>query len=82
MEAMLRLRTAAIKQPDKINRRASTYFTRLFKSAETVALFNNSIEECIHNFRSHSQPNLNWDAVKEVYWAAGDIVIGKSTLGR
>ena len=64
MVAMLRLRTAAIKQPDKMNRRAPTYFTRRFKSAETVALFNKSVEEHIHNFKSHSQPNLNWDAVK------------------
>ena len=31
---------------------------------------------------SPSQPNLNWDAVNEVYRAAGDIVTGKPLLGR
>ena len=80
MVAMLRLRTAAIKQPDEMNRRAPTYFTRRFKSATTVALFNQSVEEHIHNFRSPSQPDLNWDAVKEE--AAGGMVIGKPPLGR
>ena len=56
MVAMLRLRTAAIKQPDKMNRRAPTYFTRRFKSAETVALFNKSVEEHILNLRTHALP--------------------------
>ena len=44
---------------------------------ETVALFNKNVEEHIHNFRGHSQPNLNWDALKGVYGAARDMVIGK-----
>ena len=51
MVAMLWLRTAAIKQPDEMYRRAPTYFTRLLKTAETAALFNQSIKEHIHNFR-------------------------------
>ena len=74
---MLRLRTAAIKQPDEIYRRAPTYFTRRLKFAATVALFNQNVKEHIQNFRSPSQLNLNWDAVKEVYRTAGDLVIGK-----
>ena len=41
-----------------------------------MPLFNKSVEEHIHNFGSHSQPNLNWNAVKKVYRAAGDMVIG------
>ena len=45
MVAMLRLRTAAIKQPDEMNRR--TYFPRRLKATETVALFNKSVEEYI-----------------------------------
>ena len=77
MVAMLQLRTAAIKQPDEIYRRAATYFTHRLKCAATAALFNQNVEEHIHNFRSPSQPNLNWDAVKEVYRTAGDLVIGK-----
>ena len=48
-------------------RRAPTYFTRSLKSAATAALFNQSVKEHIHNFRSPSQPNLNWDAVHELY---------------
>ena len=82
MMAMLRLRTAAIKQPDKMNRPAATYFTRRLKSVATAALFNQSVEEHIHNFRSPLKPNLNWDAVKELFRAAGDIEIGKPPLGR
>ena len=82
MVAMQRLRTAAIKQPDEMNRRALTYFTRRLKSAATMALFNQSVEEHLHNFRSHSQPNLNCNAVKEVDRAAEDMVIGKPPLGR
>ena len=74
---MLRLITAAIKQPDEMNCPAPTYFTRRLKCAATATLFNQSIEQHIHNFRSASQPNLNWDAVKEVYRTAGDLVIGK-----
>ena len=74
---MLRLRTAAFKQPDEIYRPASTYFTRRLKFAATAALFNQIFEEHIHNFRSPTQPNLNWDAVKEVYRTAGVLVIGK-----
>ena len=66
---LLRLRTAGIKQLDEMNRRALTYFTRRFKSEITAALFNKSVEEHIHKFRSLSQPNLNFDAVKEVYRA-------------
>ena len=76
MVAMLRLRTAAIKQPDEMYRRAPTYFTRRQKFTATAALFNKSVEEHIHNFRRTSQPNLNCDAVK-VYRTAGDLVIGK-----
>ena len=68
---MLRLRTAAIEQPDEMKRQAPTYFSRRLKSAAKAPLFNQSVEEHMHNFRSHCQPNLNWDAVKEVYWAAG-----------
>ena len=81
--AMLRLRTAAVKQPDEMYRRAPTYFTRRLKFAATAAMFNQSVEEYIHKFRSPSQPNLNWDAmdaVKEVYRIAGDLVIGKADL--
>ena len=47
MVAMLLLRTAAIKQPDEMNHRAPTYFTRRVKSAATAALFNQSVEEHI-----------------------------------
>ena len=61
-----------------MNCRAPTYFSRCFKSTETVALLNQSVEKHIHNFRRPSQPNLNWDAVKEVYRTAGDLVIGKT----
>ena len=77
MVAMLWLTTAAIKQPDEINRRTPTYFTRRLKSAATASLFNQSVEEHIHNFRRSSKPNLNWDAVKEMYRTAGDLEIGK-----
>ena len=42
--AMLRLRTAAIKQPYEMNHRAPTYLSRSVKSAETVALFNQSVD--------------------------------------
>ena len=42
MVEMRRLRTAAIKQEDEMNHRAPTYFTRRFKTTETVALFNKS----------------------------------------
>ena len=66
MVAMLRLRTAAIKQRDEMYRRAPTYCTRRLKFASTAALFNQSMLH-IHNFRSPSQPNLNLNAVKEVY---------------
>ena len=52
MVAMLRLRTEAIKHPNEMNRRAPTYFTRRLKSAATAALFNQSIDEDIPNFRS------------------------------
>ena len=82
MVAMLRLRSAAIKQPDEMHHRAPTYFTRPLKFAATAALFNQNVEEYIHNFRRPSQPNLNWVAVKEVYRAAGDMVTGKPPLGR
>ena len=61
MVAMLRLRKAAIKQPNEMYRRPPIYFTLRLKSA---ALFNQNVEEHIHNFRSPSQPNLNWDAEK------------------
>ena len=64
MVAILRLRTAAIKQPDDMYRRAPNYFTRRLKCAATAALFNQNVEEHIHNFSSPSQPNLNWDVVK------------------
>ena len=57
-----------------------TSFSRRFKFSQTVALFHKSIKELIHNFRSHSQPNLNLDAVKELYRTAGDMVIGKPPL--
>ena len=77
MVATLLLRTASIKQPDEMYRRAPTYFTRRLQFEATAALFNQSVEEHIHNFRSTSQPNLNWYAVKEVYRTAGDLVIGK-----
>ena len=82
MVAMLRLKTATIKQPDEMYRRAPTYFTRRLQFEATAALFNQSVEEHIHNFRSHSQSNLNWDAVKDLYRAAMDMIIGKSTLGQ
>ena len=77
MVAILRLRTAAIKQPDEMLHRPPTYFTRRLQSAAKAALFNQSVEEHTHNFKSPFQPNLNWDAVKEVYRTAGDLVIGK-----
>ena len=82
MVAILRLRTAAIKTTNEMNRRASTYFTRRLKSAATAALFNQCVQKHIHNFRSPFQPNLNWDAVKEVYRAAVDKEIGKPPFGR
>ena len=77
MVVMLRQRIAAFKQHDEMYRRAPTYFTCRLKAAATAALFNQSVEEHIHNFRSPSQPNLDWNAVKEVYRTAGDLVIGK-----
>ena len=40
---MLLLRTAANKQSDEMNRLAPTYFTRRFKSAETVAQFKKKV---------------------------------------
>ena len=52
MVEMRRLRTAAIKQEDEMNHRAPTYFTRRFKSEATVALFNQSFEEHIHNLEA------------------------------
>ena len=82
MVAMLRLRTAATKPSDEMNPRALTYLTRRLKSAATAALFKQIVEEHIHNFRSPSQPNLNWDAAREVYRAAGYMAKGKPPLGR
>ena len=46
---------------------------------QSYHVLNKSVDEHIHNFRSHSQPNLNWDDVKELYRVAGEIVIGKTT---
>ena len=35
------------------------------------------IRETKKKKKFHCQPNLNWDAVQQVYRAAGDVVIGK-----
>ena len=51
MVVMLRLRTAAIKQPNKMYRRAPTYFTLRLKFAATAALFNQNVEEHIHKLQ-------------------------------
>ena len=51
----------SIKQPDEMYRRAPTYFTRRLKFTAPAALFNQSVEEHLHNFRSPSQPNLDFN---------------------
>ena len=72
MVAMLRLRAEESNSLMKC-----TYFTRRLKSAATAALFNQSVEELIYNFRRPAQPNLNWDAVKMVFRTAGALVLDK-----
>ena len=62
MVAKQRLRTATIKQTDEMNRRAFTQFTRRFKSAETVTLFNKNNEEhkCVNDSSKSVEKQISY----------------------